>query len=139
MRVKVIMKKILILSVVVGLFGCQYHDSPIWNNPRIDFNAAKGDVITAGFPGFQVLIESISDSRCPSNVVCIWQGQASVTFQIVSAEYSMKNTFSLLISQSKNFSVGQKNYVLTLTDVTPYPNGSNGNEAKKAVFTIKPL
>jgi hypothetical protein len=127
------MRKVLMLSVFLGVFGCEYHDSPVLNTLRTDFSASSGSTVTTGLPSFQVLVVSISDSRCPSDVVCIWGGIASVTFLIES------NEFSLLIGQTKTFSVGQKNYELKLEDVTPYPNTKVANQEKKAVFILKPL
>lgn len=128
-----VMKNALIIAVFLGVSACQNQNSPAPNSLRTNFSAVEGNTITTGFPSFQVLVVSIYDSRCPSDVVCIWGGMASVTFQVGTDE------FSLMISQSKKFSVGEKNYELTLNDVTPYPSSKTANEEKKAVFTLKRL
>ncbi|HTH57899.1 MAG TPA: hypothetical protein VL728_17750 [Cyclobacteriaceae bacterium] len=127
------MRNAFIVFVLVGLLACHYHDTSIPNGPHADFSAIKGNTITTGDPSFQVLVRSISDSRCPSDAVCIWAGEGKVTFQIGPNEFSLK------IGASKSFSVGQKNYELTLTGVTPYPSSLNANEEKKAIFTLKQL
>lgn len=127
------MKKAFATLFILGLTACQYNDSSIQDALRTNFNQPEGESTSVGSPSFQVLVSNISDSRCPSDVVCIWAGEVIVTFQIAS------NEFPLRIGQSKNFSVGERHYVLTLTDVSPYPTTKNGSEKKRAVFVLKQL
>lgn len=128
-----IMKAIFKILFLVCLAACQYHDASVQSALRLNFSEAQGKPITTGDPSFQVLVVAISDSRCPSYVYCIWAGVATVSFQIGVNEFLLK------IGESKIFSVGQKNYKLTLKDVTPYPNGGNEGEEKKAVFILEKI
>ncbi|GAB1450592.1 hypothetical protein MASR2M47_06480 [Draconibacterium sp.] len=61
-------------------------------------------------------IVEINDSRCPSDVVCVWQGKADVKIEIKNPVRGsiMLNTFDNRID-----TVG--NYSFELKDVTPYP------------------
>lgn len=62
----------------------------------------------------------IEDSRCPKDVVCIWQGQAKVRLTLSGTV----NESIELISQSGDSALAKdtvNNLVFTLLDVTPYP------------------
>ena len=62
------------------------------------------------------LVREINDSRCPSDVVCVWQGKADVKIEVKSPVRGsiMLNTYDNLID-----TVG--NYSFELKDVSPYP------------------
>ncbi len=64
----------------------------------------------------KVEIINIEDSRCPSDVVCVWQGEARV--EIVLEE---TQTFSTVLSTYDNQVDTLGNYSLELIDVKPYP------------------
>ena len=61
-------------------------------------------------------ITEINDSRCPSDVVCVWQGEAIVKIEI---ELPQKGTISL--STYDNLIDTFANYSFELIDVSPYP------------------
>jgi len=132
-RVKVSMGKSCGILFLVCMAACTYNDAAIQNGLHISFSQGQGKSVSAGDPSFQILIEKISDSRCPIGLYCIWGGEASVTFQIVSSEYVLK------IGESKIFSDNQRSYKLILKDVTPFPSTTNMNAEKKAVFTLEKL
>jgi hypothetical protein len=87
-----------------------------------------------------VQVLSISDSRCPMDAVCIWEGNAKVGFQIAD----LKSIVYLCLLQNmpdcKNeaeVSYDGKTYTLTLLGVTPYPSTANSEEKKVVEFTVK--
>lgn len=58
----------------------------------------------------------IEDSRCPSDVTCIWEGRVSVTLRIYNqTQYQT----IILTSESPTFHVNS--YEIALIDVLPYP------------------
>jgi hypothetical protein len=91
--------------------------------------------------GLKVSVESISDSRCPTNVQCIWAGEAGVNLNIKSRQDSTK--IILKISPAKNsqpdtlaFSLNQTAYQAILYSVNPYPDTSKPQGDLKAKITI---
>ncbi len=60
----------------------------------------------------------ISDSRCPSNVTCIWKGEIQIE---VSIKYDDANLFAILTEDTNNNYYSFSNYNLTLLKVEPYP------------------
>jgi len=72
-------------------------------------------------PFFKIkLLNVTSDSRCPMNVVCIWQGQVTVSVGITQNNQALGN-FSLSSTRGQDQVMFGK-YVLRLVDVSPYPS-----------------
>jgi hypothetical protein len=83
---------------------------------------------------------SISESRCPSDAVCVWEGNVKVGFQVADLKSIVYLCLLPNMPDCKNeaeVSYDGKTYLLTLLDVTPHPTTTN-SEAKKVVeFTVK--
>ena len=77
-------------------------------------------------------ITEINDSRCPSDVVCVWQGEAIVKIEI---ELPQKGTISL--STYDNLIDTFANYSFELIDVSPYPISTETIELKDYNVTLK--
>lgn len=70
----------------------------------------------------KITLLNVQDSRCPSGVVCLWEGVARTWVNILQDNQNLGN-FNLT---SRNFQSGLgvlqfKNYALKLVDVEPYP------------------
>lgn len=61
-------------------------------------------------------VTGINDSRCPSDVVCIWQGEAVVTIEV---ESPLAGTLELSTLQHQTDTLGS--YIFELMEVAPYP------------------
>lgn len=70
-------------------------------------------------------ISAISDSRCPTGVVCIWEGEARVEVAISSPEID-----TLELSTHGQLTATSGNYTFELIDVLPYPYIENETELK---------
>jgi hypothetical protein len=67
------------------------------------------------------------DSRCPSDVTCIWEGQVSVLVDLTGADGKSFGNFTLTIrgGAADNSSAKAVNgYLLRLVDVQPYPKST---------------
>lgn len=65
--------------------------------------------------------ELITDSRCPEDVICVWEGDAELQFQLIN------NSDSILFSLHSNKSFSNSDstvfgYNIELVNVEPYPN-----------------
>lgn len=78
-------------------------------------------------------VSKISDSRCPTDVVCVWAGTVSVDMQ-------MDDTFSihLDIGKQKDTTYHKSQYSFTLVDVIPYPVSQppSSDSSRKAIVRI---
>ena len=79
-------------------------------------------------------ITAINDSRCPSDVVCVWEGKADVTIQVENPlpETLILNTYDNVIDTFENFSI-------ELVDVLPYPISTDTIELEDYNVTLKIL
>lgn len=60
----------------------------------------------------------VSDSRCPANAVCVWEGDASVRL-LVRVGGTTRDTVLHTFLEPRSLSIGR--YVITITRVLPYP------------------
>lgn len=64
-----------------------------------------------------VEFSEIEDSRCPSDVTCIWEGRASITLHIYNQTQYQRIT--LTTDETPTFHVSS--YEINLIDILPYP------------------
>jgi hypothetical protein len=70
--------------------------------------------------GIDVMFVNVTeDSRCPSDVTCVWAGQVAVIIDVNASASSSQLTLTLSGGQSEAKSFG--NYSIMLADVQPYP------------------
>jgi hypothetical protein len=51
-----------------------------------EFTLAVGQVTLVEGPGLRILFRAVSgDSRCPADVTCVWEGDATVALQVTGA------------------------------------------------------
>ncbi len=108
------MKYLVIFLILVGTVGLSFaeSDSAISIDPFMIklHQTLSVDALDVEFSG-------IEDSRCPSDVTCIWEGRASVTLRIY--HQTQYQTIILTTNETPTFHVDS--YEITLIDVLPYP------------------
>lgn len=77
-------------------------------------------------------ITEINDSRCPSDVVCVWQGKADVTIEVDSP---LKGTITLNTFDNLTDTLG--NYSFELKEVLPYPISTKTIDLEEYSVTLK--
>ncbi len=77
-------------------------------------------------------ITEINDSRCPSDVVCVWEGKADVKIDVKSPVSGLLilSTYDQLVD-----TIG--NYSFELLDVSPYPISTRVIELEEYNVTLK--
>ena len=126
------MKKFLVFIFLIPLaFACK--ESEIQNENLFDFNGTvqvkHGQILQSDHSDISMQIININDSRCPSDVVCVWEGEARITIEFINTKTS---TFELSTSEPKDT---VDNYIFTLMDVAPYPVSTEILELED--YTIK--
>lgn len=77
-------------------------------------------------------ITEINDSRCPTDVVCIWAGKADVKIKV---ESPVSETFVLSTLDNKIDTVG--NFSFELIEVSPYPVSTKTIKTEEYNVTLK--
>ena len=136
------MKSLLVLLIITGIvFGGQVfamtEDSEIFDsNFELKQNQMESFEIkinqTVEFEEFQIKFIKIEDSRCPSDVTCVWEGEAKIIFQI--KQKSESQTITLTTQDiSTTTSIGP--YEISLINIVPYPTTTN-DISEEYVVTI---
>jgi hypothetical protein len=130
------MKTILItLLTFLTVFSC---------DDTIDSNIFRYDAETDFKPHIlytsddnqlKVEIKKISDSRCPTGVTCIWQGEAKVSVQTNSLSGSSTGNFVLSTYNNLSDTI-ESTWSVKLLDVSPYPVYQQPTDSNKYVVRL---
>ena len=91
---------------------------------------------TATIQDLQIKITNLTDSRCPSDVTCIWQGQAKILVDINKDNQSLGN-FNLILNDKNSESQSFDHYSISLIEVNPYPISTNKTHLSDYDITLK--
>ena len=98
---------------------------PIATGPALGepFDLKVGETVNVGDDGLTVeFVELMEDSRCPSDVTCVWAGRAVIRVIVSSADdvLGFGTVEFTLEAGTVGADVGSL-YGLTLVELTPYP------------------
>ncbi|HSJ62294.1 MAG TPA: hypothetical protein VK922_00185 [Gemmatimonadaceae bacterium] len=104
----------------------------------VEFTLARGERASIG-DGFVLItfLAVASDSRCPADVVCVWQGDAAMTFRIESP-LSEAPFFGLdtLHTELQPRAVTRFGYRVQVKGLQPYPYSSDDPGARNYRVTL---
>lgn len=87
-----------------------------------------------------IKLNTINDSRCPKNALCIWAGNVVVNLSLLKNDKEAVQQDLCLgcdpNSDTKIFNVDGKNYQIQLLEVNPYPESGKSNDNTKASVII---
>ena len=134
---------LIIISILV--LGCSESDkSPTTNDdsslPTLDkqFDLKVGQTITVKSENIAVnFLEVPGDSRCPSDVVCIWAGQVSVVVNVTKNGENLGDVTLTLGFSNPDLSVKNVGgYYIKVIAVNPYPVSTHKIEQSEYIATL---
>jgi hypothetical protein len=125
------MKYFVLLLTIVGFAGSAFAltDEPIisqTSSHNSENMLVSGESFainlhqTVEFDSLRMEFSGIEDSRCPSDVLCVWEGQASLTFLIYDDTENQAITFTT----GKVMTAYVGPYEIKLLDIEPYPTST---------------
>lgn len=91
--------------------------------------------------GIQVTLSAVlEDSRCPTDVVCVWEGRASILVRVEGADPSpVALELTLPGTASAPASGGVGGYVVVFHSLAPYPTSTTAIDpsAYRATLTVE--
>lgn len=100
------------------------------------FTLTEGGTVSVGNEFLVIKLDSIKDSRCPANVVCIWMGEAAI---VVSASHEGESLGQREIilepRQSAPGSADLGGFLITFVSLEPYP-GTEGQTPSQPTTTL---
>ncbi len=73
------------------------------------------------------------DSRCPSDVTCVWAGQVKVTLSMSTKQHAAEDKEILFSGASESAEISWKEYKIELLAVDPYPK----SQSAKSEYVVK--
>lgn len=131
-------RKILLLLASVALFAISaiLLLLPTGLKTGEPFPLVNGQTVFFPEGRFNLTLRGVSDSRCPTGVQCVWEGEARVLVAVTGLDKPLTlATREGLSSQP----IGETPYYLELLSVEPYPSAKNVAEVsgKTATFKIR--
>ena len=80
-------------------------------------------------------IDSINDSRCPANAVCVWEGQVTMKTKLITKGIVIDTVLVLHYNKQKSYILGE--YKFTPQDAFPINTTTNGDLPRRIVIEIK--
>jgi hypothetical protein len=124
---KTLLLAVAVLPLLAGSFFtafAQIGGSPTKASLGVPFTLAPGETAEVEDSDIYVKFLNVTeDSRCPSDVVCVWAGQVSVSINLLTSDSDL-GTFTLTLGAASNTSMAERvveGFRIKLTDVQPYP------------------
>jgi hypothetical protein len=137
----------LTLVAIISVLGCKVTDDPVSSNGDKDYISAVLDKefrLEMGQTGFVEsenikikFLEVTGDSRCPSDVICVWAGEVKVLINIQLDDQDLGD--STLVGQAVNDDQAAKvfdGYSVRLLAVDPYPIKNETIQPSDYIITL---
>lgn len=128
------MKTLLLILVTLGfvVYGCNKEIFPetFMLGSEKDYQINRDYQSNDNDLKFDIAV--INDSRCPSDVVCIWQGEAVVKIEVKSPQSGI-----IELSTYDNLKDTVGLYSFELIDVSPYPVSTRVIKPKDYKVTLE--
>lgn len=82
---------------------------------------------------YSLIINEVSDSRCPEGVQCIWQGEVSVKGELTVEGSKSPFEIHSVVSQSNKQPEG---YTVQIVDAKPYPKYGTESKPEDLIVTM---
>ncbi len=116
---------VFIFFLVLALFACSENERP------------DGIILFEDNNSFIELV-NVDDSRCPSDVTCIWAGNAAVTLRLL--QNSTSTDFILHSNPGENTGVNQmtvNEFTIELIDVNPFPTSETLGKIELDEYSVE--
>lgn len=99
------------------------------------FDMMSNQTVTVQPVGIMIQMVNMSDSRCPSDVTCVWAGQAKTNLAVQISGNTNILTLTSTAGGTDSKSLG--NYQIQLVKVNPYPTSKTTIKLSDYVLTLK--
>ena len=124
-----------VLLLLLLLAACGGEAGEVKANLGQEFSLSIGQTASIQDEALKLkFLEVISDSRCPKDVTCVWQGQASCLVEITYSELLHKVTLIQPGLSEEPSQIDFNDYLIKF-NLTPYPEA--GKEIKKNDYRLR--
>jgi len=124
-----------VLLLLLLLAACGGEAGEVKANLGQEFSLSMGQTASIQDEALKLrFLEVIGDSRCPKDVTCVWQGQASCLVEITYSELLHKVTLIQPGLSEEPSQIDFNDYLIKF-NLTPYPEA--GKEIKKNDYRLR--
>jgi len=124
-----------VLLLLLLLAACGGEAGEVKANLGQEFSLSMGQTVSIQGEELKLrFLEVIGDSRCPKDVTCVWQGQASCLVEITYFELLHKVTLIQPGLSEEPSQIDFNDYLIKF-NLTPYPEA--GEEIKKGDYRLR--
>jgi hypothetical protein len=127
------MRYIAIPALVLVVLGAYLPHAFSDDTDKIRYTLGSSMGITTS-QGLIIHLQNVTDSRCPSDVTCIWAGQVNATLVVQGP--TSKDTITVSMSPGKSSATPFDNYSIQLVDVKPYPKSGHYTQLSDYIVTL---
>ncbi len=122
---------LLFFTVAIG-----FSQEETITTPQIAVKIALGETVVV--EGISIeFIEVLEDSRCPTDVVCVWAGRARVKLSVTGTP-TLNNVFEVTVGEKdKNSISSYKGYQIKAIALAPSPTTKNMGERDYTLFVVR--
>lgn len=106
--------------------------------PKLEEEFQLGQDELAFFKSENIWIRFVNvreDSRCPADVLCVWQGRVSIAVNVIKGEQNID--FPLTVGESDSLALQTfDGYYIRLIEVEPYPFSSHEIQSSEYIATL---
>ncbi len=122
-----------LLAIIILLSSFVFGQEESVNAPKIGINIAMGETVVVKGVSIK-FIEVVEDSRCPTDVTCIWAGRAKVKVTVTSKGKMEEKilTFGEVKANEEKITnlYNSKDFAINGLTLNPYPTSeSTGKDA----------
>lgn len=135
--------RLALVATLLVLAACAASTEPPPNTQPTDANVSvSGDTLriplgaqamTQGGRVRVAFLERVGDSRCPTNVVCVWAGDAEVRVRVHAGGKELVARIHTTVEPQV---VTFEGYALRLVGLTPYPGSGDQQATPVAYVTV---
>jgi hypothetical protein len=129
-------RALILLCAVAAASGCATVEPVIVAEPGVAFSVPLGKTATINGDGTKITFTRVAaDSRCPTDVTCVWEGEAQIEIRI-SRTGSPDETTLLRIHAGSGGEIASGNLVIRFVGLTPVPRQADGNAPRPYVAEL---
>jgi hypothetical protein len=132
MKTYSVLKYILILFLFAGT-SCEDKVIDQGFTPGREYSLEINKLYTSADSQYSIIINEVSDSRCPESVTCIWSGEVSIKGDLTINDSKLPFEIHSVISQSNKQPDG---YTIQIVDAKPYPKNENTQKPEDLIITL---
>lgn len=128
-------RALILLWAVAAASGCATVEPVIVAQPGVAFSLALGKTATINGDGTKITFKRVpEDSRCPTDVTCVWEGDAKI--EVTIARTGAPDETAVLSLHSPGSEISSGNLLIRFVGLAPVPRQADGNAPRPYVAEL---